>query len=168
MGYGSRTARFVIKKMETDAEIKGKAYVHRKAWQETYTGLIDRRYLDAMTLEKYERLAYRWRENVLIAKEGERVIGFCSYGKCRDDDLPDAGEITAIYVLAAYHGTGAGRVLMEAGLGELDYPRTAVWVLRENGRAVRIYEKLGFRFDGSEKEITLGTPVTERRMILQR
>ena len=43
----------VIKKMETDAEIKGKAYVHWKSWQEAYSGIVDQRYLDSLTLDKF-------------------------------------------------------------------------------------------------------------------
>ncbi|WP_022778856.1 hypothetical protein [Butyrivibrio sp. AE3009] len=41
-----------IKKMETDDEFKGKAYVHWKGWQEAYTGIVDQGYLDGLTLEK--------------------------------------------------------------------------------------------------------------------
>ncbi len=35
-----------IKPMETPAEMEGRGYVHWKAWQETYTGLIDQSYLE--------------------------------------------------------------------------------------------------------------------------
>ncbi len=45
----------VIKKMETDDEIRGKAYVHWKSWQEAYSGIVDQRYLDSLTLEKCEK-----------------------------------------------------------------------------------------------------------------
>ena len=48
----------VIKKMETDAEIKGKAYVHWKSWQEAYSGIVDQRYLDSLTLDKCEKIAF--------------------------------------------------------------------------------------------------------------
>ena len=55
---------------------------------------------------------------------------------------------------------------MESALEQLaDYPRIALWVLKGNEKAVRFYERCGFRFDGTERDITLGTPVTERRMI---
>lgn len=30
-----------VKAMETDAEIRGKAYVHWKSWHEAYKGLVD-------------------------------------------------------------------------------------------------------------------------------
>ncbi len=39
------------KKMESDAEIKGKAYVHWKTWQEAYLGIVDQGYLDALSLK---------------------------------------------------------------------------------------------------------------------
>ncbi len=38
-------------------------------------------------------------------------------------------------------------------------------VLKENKRAIRFYEKCGFRFDGREEEITLEIPIVEVRMI---
>ncbi len=40
-----------IKKMESDEEIKGKAYVHWKSWQVAYKGIVDQNYLDSLTLE---------------------------------------------------------------------------------------------------------------------
>ena len=59
-----------IKKMETDDEIRGKAYVHWKSWHEAYPGIISREYLDSHTLEKCEKLAFRWGGNILVAKDG--------------------------------------------------------------------------------------------------
>lgn len=49
-----------------------------------------------------------------------------------------------------------------------DYDKIAVWVLKGNDKAIRFYEKYGFRFDGTEKEIMLGMPNTELRMIYTR
>ena len=74
----------VIKKMETDAEIKGKAYVHWKSWQEAYSGIVDQRYLDSLTLDKCEKIAFRRTDNVIIAKDGDSVIGFVGFGKYRN------------------------------------------------------------------------------------
>ena len=58
-----------IKKMETDEEIRGKAYVHWKSWHEAFTGLIENKYIDGLTIEKCEELASRWPENILMAKD---------------------------------------------------------------------------------------------------
>lgn len=72
----------VIKQMESDSEIRGKAYVHWKAWQESYTGLVDQDYLDNLTIEKCTDMAFRWPDNLLVAKENDKVIGFVGYGIC--------------------------------------------------------------------------------------
>ena len=159
----------IIKKMETDDEIRGKGYVHYKSWQQAYPGLVDQSYLDKMSEQKCEEIAYRWLDNILVAKDGERVVGFVGYGKCRNEDLCDAGEVFAIYVLAEYYGKGVGKALMDAALELLrDYKQVAVWVLKGNERAIRFYEKCGFCIDGKEETVTLGTPATEVRMVMKK
>lgn len=159
----------VIKPMETEEEMLGKAYVHYTSWQETYAGLIDAEYLAGITLEKCEKIARKWPDHLLVAKEGERVIGFAGYGPYRDDTMPGCGEVYAIYVLRQYHGQGVGPALMQEALARLtDYDRVAVWVLRGNERAIRFYEKCGFRFDGTELPVMMGTENGELRMILNR
>lgn len=140
----------IIKKMETEEEIRGKAYVHWRCWHEVYPGLVSRDYLDRMTLEQCEKKAFRWTDTILVALDEGRVIGFLGYGD-RGEEAPDVGEIFALYVLPEYFGTGLGRRLMEAGLEQLRaYSRVCLWVLKENGRAIRFYEKCGFSADGAE------------------
>ena len=155
----------IIKAMETEAEIRGKAYVHWKAWQEAYPGLVSPAYLEKLGLEKCEEIAFRRPENTLVAKDGEQVLGFVCYG---GGDDPDTGEIFALYVLAAYYGTGLGTRLMDAGLERLrDCPEVRLWVLQGNARAIRFYEKCGFRPDGAEKELP-ALSAREIRMRLRR
>ena len=140
-----------IKPMETDEEIQGKAFVHWKCWQETYPGLVSQEYLEKLTPEKCEEMAFRWRDNVLVAKEGERVIGFVGFGNHGPEE-PDMGEVFALYVLPEYHGTGVGRQLMDAALEKLaSYPHICLWLVKGNGRALRFYEKCGFHLTGEEK-----------------
>ncbi len=158
-----------IKPMQTADEIDGKGRVHHQSWQETYAGLIDAEYLNGMTEEKCIKIARQWRDNILVAKDGEKVIGFAAYGAYRDDTLPDCGEVYAIYVLREYHGKKVGYNLMNAAVAQLkDYEKIALWVLKGNERAIGFYTKYGFQFDGTEQEILLGTPNTELRMIYKR
>ena len=161
--------QYLIKEMESEEEINGKAYVHYKTWHETYTGLVDAEYMESVTLEKCIKIAHKWPENILVAKDGDKVIGFVGYGAYRDDTLPGHGEVYAIYVLEEYHGLKVGYALMNAALDKLsDYNKIAVWVLKGNDKAIRFYERYGYRFDGTEAEIMLGTPNTEQRMIYER
>ena len=132
----------VIKPMETDAEIRGKAFVHWKCWHEVYPGLVSQAYLDALTLEKVEEKAFRWRDNLLVAKDADRVVGFVGYGQ---SDEEGTGEVFALYVLPEFHGKGVGQMLMDAALEELaDYRKICLWLVKGNGRAIRFYEKNGF------------------------
>ena len=159
----------IIKPMQTEAEMDGKALVHCQCWHETYTGLVDAGYMEGVTLEKWTETARRWPEGVIIAKDGERVIGFAGCGAYRYETLPGCGEVFALYVLKEYHGRGVGYALMNAALARLSgYERIAVWVLKGNDRAIRFYERYGFRFDGTESEIVLGSPNTELRMVYER
>ena len=48
------------------------------------------------------------------------------------------------------------------------YPKIAVWVLKENQKAIEFYEKYGFRFDGVEMDVLMGSSNTELRMILNK
>ncbi|MDE6640938.1 MAG: GNAT family N-acetyltransferase [Acetatifactor sp.] len=159
---------YTFKIMEGEDETNGKGYVHYKSWHETYTDLVDKNYIDGITLEKCTEIAHRWPDNIIVAKDGDNVIGFVGYGTYRDNTLPEHGEIFALYVLKKYHGQKVGYELMNAALEKLsDYKKIAVWVLKGNDRAIRFYEKYGFCFDGTEAEIKLGTPNTELRMIFE-
>ena len=156
-----------VKQAETDDEIRGKAYVHWAAWHEAYTDLISKAYLDKLTLEKCTEIAYQWPDNILIAKDGERVVGFVGYGGPREEPS-NAGVIFALYVLKDYYGTGVGRRLLEAGLAHLTaYPTVCLWVLKENRRAIRFYEKCGFHATGEEKVLPL-LEAAEIRMVWER
>ena len=140
----------IIKRMETDEEIRGKAFVHWKAWHEAYSDLISREYVDSLTYEKCESMAFSWQDDLIVAMDGNTVIGFVSYGS-RGEETPDVGEIFALYILSAYYGTGVGLKLMQAGLKELSaYPEVYLWVLKGNKRAIRFYEKCGFAPTGEE------------------
>ena len=143
--------RIVIKPVETEEELRGRAYVHYKAWHEAYTGLIRQEVLDEHTLERSLERSRTLKDRSIVAKNGERVIGFVSFGPDRDDRA-DTGEVYALYVLREYYGTGVGaRLLAAAGEALGEYPRLCLWALKANRRALRFYEKEGFRPDGAQK-----------------
>ena len=160
---------FMIKPITTQAEEKGMGFVLYKSWQETYTGLIDDSYLSTMTLEKCERIASFQKDNSLLAVEDGNVIGFVGFGAYRDEKDTNMGEIHGLYVLEKYHGKKIGYNLMNEAVKKLfDYKKIALWVLKGNNRAIRFYEKHGFKFDGAEKKVVLGTEQTELRMVYER
>ena len=108
-----------IKPAETDEELCGRGYVHCTSWQEAYRGIVCDRYLDSMTVAATTARARQFPENTLIAKDQEKVVGFAVYGPSRDEDLPNAGEVIAIYVLSAYYGRKIGYRLMNEAFARL-------------------------------------------------
>ncbi len=157
----------VIKEMKTEEEIRGKAFVHWKSWQEAYPGMIGKEYLDRLTIETCERIAFGWQDGMLIAKDGESVVGFVGYGH-REEDAPEVGEVFALYVLSEYYGKGVGIRLMEAALERLkDCAEICLWTLKKNKRAIHFYQKCGFVPDGREKT-NQNIAAEEIRMILSR
>ena len=159
----------IIKSAETDEELYGRGYVHCTAWKEAYRGIVCDQYLDTMTVEATTARARNFPDNTLVAKDKEKVVGFAVYGPSRDEDLTNAGEVVAIYVLKEYYNKKIGYRLMNEAISRLsEYTTFFVWVLEKNERAIRFYHKYGFEFDGCKKEWNLGTPVTIVRMVMKR
>ena len=165
--------RFWIRDM-TEADIAGKGYVHYQSWRETYTGLMDERILASHSLERCQETARRRPENTLVVldrENGDRVAGFaCFLPEAREfASVPDASEIVAFYLLAEYQGLGLGRRLMEACLERLSRPRTVLFVLKGNEKAIGFYEHMGFRLIGREYvSKTRAGELTELEMVLER
>ena len=150
----------------TKAEIKD---LYKLMFTE-YSDIVDADWLNnKFSLEKCREIARKYPENNLVAKDGERVVGFAVYGKYIEDDIPELGEINAIYVLEEYQKKKIGYSLMTAVLGELsEYDRIALWVFKDNKKAIDFYEKVGFKPDGTENVFSLGTELTEIRMVYER
>ena len=104
-----RTAR------RTDAA--GVARVHARTWKEAYQGLLDSTFLDNLS---ERRLATRWRaqldrraqdldEEVLVAVNGQEIVGFASMGSSREAFAPWEAEVSMVYVLKEQRGIGIGK-----------------------------------------------------------
>ena len=157
--------KIIIKTMETPEEIEGKSLVHWQTWREAYDNLLPAEYQETMTLERCRFFSQKYPENTLIAMDGNKVVGFISYGNFRDEAI-QAGEIIALYVLKDYYGKGVSKQLMHAAFVALDqFSEIYLWVLKDNKRAIAFYQKMGFTFDGQEKILELGKPVKELRMM---
>lgn len=161
----------VIKQVETEAERLGRAYVWWRAWDEAYAGIVSDGYLRSRSLAGLERRSMHDVTGVIVAKDGDEVVGFAKYGPCGEPDMPDAGEVYQLYVLGDWYGRSVGYRLMreaERRLAEDGFSPIVLWVLEGNGRAISFYERYGFVADGRRQEMTkLGDGVTAQRMVLQ-
>jgi RimJ/RimL family protein N-acetyltransferase len=65
--------------------------------------------------------------------------------------VQDSVEIVAIHSLPESWGTGLGYAMLEEALNQIGNQPVFLWAFKENKRARRLYEKHGFRWDGTER-----------------
>lgn len=82
-----------------------------------------------------------------------------AYCRARFPEFDGFGEIVAIYFLPEYMGKGYGKELLRVAirqLKKLGFQEIFLWVLEDNLRARRFYEKEGFSFSGNYQEDMIG------------
>lgn len=147
--------------MASEAETVARIQV--RTWQTAYAHVFPSESLAALSVEQR---AAQWREwPPLVAEVEGEIVGFASIGASRDDDA--SGELFAIYLDPTRWGTGVGRELIigaELGLRDLGHEDAILWVLEDNPRARRFYERAAWRPDGGHRQIEiLGLDVEEVR-----
>lgn len=150
----------------TAAHTRSLAECHIACWREAYRELVPQHVLDAFDVERraeqWERIRVRYPDSTVVALIGDTVIGFASGGPSQDDPPVTAREVNAMYVRAAWYGTGVAHELMRAVLRpDTD---TSLWVFEDNPRAQAFYRKYGFELDGSRR-VEAFTPAWEVRMV---
>jgi GNAT superfamily N-acetyltransferase len=140
----------------TGADAEGIARVQERGWQTAYRHVFPAEELDrggfiqaARWRERLERPPLGW--STFVAERDGAIVGFTSVGPSRDEH--GIGELYAIYVDPREWSTGAGRALIERAEEQLreDYAEVTLWVLEDNPRARRFYERAGWGLDGGRK-----------------
>jgi len=142
--------------------------VRVRGWQTAYRHVFPPDELDALPVD-----GARWRPRLVtppagwatfVAEDEGAVVGFAAVGPSRDER--GLGELYAIYVDPEAWSTGAGRALIERAeeLLRAEYAVATLWVLEDNPRARRFYERAGWTADGARKaEERLGVRAPEVR-----
>ncbi|GAA1353128.1 GNAT family N-acetyltransferase [Falsarthrobacter nasiphocae] len=89
-----------------------------------------------------------------VALDGDAVVGM-SGARPTSPEEPKAAELPAVelqmlYLHKDYRGRGAADLLLAAAIGRLP---AHLWVLEGNARAIRFYEKHGFRLTGERETL---------------
>jgi GNAT superfamily N-acetyltransferase len=139
-------------------------------WRAAYAGLIDDDFLATYAVDD-ARVAQResWLSELpaghvmLVAEVDAAVVGGAILLPSRDDDLPDAVELLALYIDPARRFGGLGTALMTAGFARLPPALHVLWTLEGNAAARRFYERHGFVTDGASKVLEVPGKPTEIR-----
>ena len=172
---GENVMEITIRKASPD-DAYNYAVCHISCFQTAYKGIVPDEYLNNMLAEKEQRVE-KYRKNLadpgdctyFCILSAERMIGFLIINKSRGAENEAVCWIWAVYLIEEFRGKGYGKEMLGFAIKELMRvnPREIfLWVFEENHRARRFYEKYGFRFDGTKREMTYGKPLVELRYVL--
>ncbi|MFF2793240.1 GNAT family N-acetyltransferase [Lysinibacillus xylanilyticus] len=148
-----------------DAQGIGK--VHVDSWRTTYIGILPDDFLNNLS---YEQRTDLWKKNisdatnyVLVAEnEQNEIIGFATGATRKTNSVPNATDLTSIYLLEEYQGIGIGKQLLKeifAYFKLKGYEKVFVEVLAEN-KTRKFYEYYGAQYVNNT-EIKIGGKVLE-------
>ena len=133
--------------------------IYEESWKYAYRGIIPQDYLDSIPEGRWVSSLTREGVRHLVLLEGSRMIGTASVSRSRWEQHSGCGEIISLYFLPEYIGKGYGGHLLQRCVTELQqmgYREILLWVLEDNARARRFYEKHGFRCTGEYLDDTIG------------
>ncbi|GLW99646.1 GNAT family N-acetyltransferase [Microtetraspora sp. NBRC 16547] len=128
--------------------------VKNTSWQEAYRGLMPDDHLDGLSVtagavEHWRAMMADPARGVVVGEIEGRIVGLSAFGPAHNGDA--GGEVYAIYTLRECWSRGLGSALMArslARLRELGHREVGLWVLEDNSRARRFYERTGFVLSG--------------------
>lgn len=141
------------------------------SWKAAYRGIIADKTLDDLRVTDQEArhrahlMDAQNRSRRLVCEIGGRIVAFATYGPDRWGEPAEVGELQALYAEPDSWNSGAGHALVTVVFDELRAAgcrEVVVWVLDENARARRFYEREGFTFETGGVALE-GYPVTQAR-----
>jgi len=135
--------------------------LHLDCWDEAYTGLVPQEILAERRMRFQERIDC-WRgalergEVVWLAERDGHLIGFSGAQAADDADFAGLLELRVLYVRAAWWGTTVGHELFRRAVGDA---ASYLCVLEGNTRAIRFYERQGYRTNGFTEDVPEGRHV---------
>ena len=161
---------------QSEQHFRDMSLLHALGWRAAYRDSIPADYMSReitdcrwvpVFRQNYEEGVYHG----LLLYSGDFPLCCATYGPARLDssagdticsfsspDLAAWGELVSLYCHPDRWGQGYGSLAIEEVLNRMKstgYPGCFLYVLRENDRARRFYEKHGFSWDGHSTEVSL-------------
>ena len=147
-----------------DAELVADAHI--TAWRVAYRGVIVDEFLDSPQFAQSRRAGWHRRlhegrsssadpcDEILVPVLDGRVVGFGHVGAKLGTEATNTGELYGFYLHPDAWGSGAAASLIEACHAAMvtRFKTAELWVLRDNPRARRFYERHGWSC-GSGKDL---------------
>ncbi len=152
-----------------DEDCRDIAKISVEGWRRAYRGIIDGAVLDGRSVDESAERYHQWiaeltrnQNRMVVATDGDEVVGFASYGANRDPENLFQAELYAIYVDPDRTRYGIGTLLVHDMAHWLDahgYSDLVVWCLKANP-SCRFYEHHGAQ-KVAERTIEIGSQVLD-------
>ena len=143
--------------------------IYAQSWKTAYRGIIPQEYLDTLNASRWTHGLENGIYDAFVLIEDDRYIGTSSICAARDEKMADYGEIISLYLLPEYFGHGYAAPLLQCAVNALlekGHKNIYLWVLKENTRAQKFYEKQGFHKNGDTSCIEIaGKELAEIRYV---
>ena len=160
----------------TEEHFRAMSLIHAKGWRDTYADAVPADWMaenvtDERWVPTFRQYAAEGINHGMLLYRGETPVSCVTYGPARIGDQSHGGgeivhfdaaeyagwgEIISFYTEPTERGKGYGGMLFEKAVGRLreaGFPCVYVFVLRENERSRRFYERHGFTWDGTHQDI---------------
>jgi GNAT superfamily N-acetyltransferase len=160
--------------LPTDARLIADLQI--EVWRADYADLLPAGALEALSpIEVAEQWAAATAQPptrahaVLVALEGNQVVGFTATAPSSDPDLDEetAGELLILLVAGNHRRSGHGSRLMAAavnGLQDAGRMQATAWLLEGDVVLREFFEGAGWALDGAVRELDAGDPVKQVRL----
>lgn len=152
----------------------GIAIVNVYTWKTAYSGLIPNDFIDSridrvIEIADRNRRDIEVRNNFIVAKEDNTVIGFAWYGKSRNEEFIDSGEIYALYVLSGFQGKGIGREIFDSCIGELKKEGYESLIINclEGNKSMEFYKHMAGKVVGKSSDEIHGVHLTSDILLFE-
>jgi GNAT superfamily N-acetyltransferase len=135
------------------------AEIHVFGWRCAYRGIVSDSFLfGEASVEKrisaFSKAISEGKEETYVFDDEGIIKALMTIGNSRNEDKKDSFELWGIYVEPCMTGGGIGTRMLaycEQEAVKRGFRENFLWVFKENYRARKFYEKMGYAHDGKEE-----------------
>jgi len=150
------------------------ALIYSKSFKTAFKGIVSDELLDDKF--SYNKLRGRLNKEITLGTPTNSImaiddihVGMITYVVCKNEEFEGLqADILRIYLLPEYWGRSIGMQLMEWALNDIQTKgckKAVLWVIEDNVRARKFYEKLGFVHEGETRIINVGIEVRDMKYV---
>lgn len=122
--------------------------IHYQFTQEKYADTFPDEFMELQTLKRSIRLAEEEYRNILVAADGDTILGYIQYGDPHSPYPEHTCSIEQIHVLPVYRRNRIATALLLEAMNHIPAESMNLTVYRIHTEAIAFFKYHGFRYSG--------------------